>query len=546
MSKNPIGIRLLSFSKENFLTALQNEENPDKRSISTKSHFDFFIGYLSNSNPKGLGVKTILIEEKYVSQSYLDDYALYYVRCFHDYSRFCKRLHFFSTEFDLTRFDIALFNENEPEARKIWDAYCGYIVVKPLPGTIIGETVLKTYDDIDNSKGKNEFRYYPVTKTYKLNLVGKPLQVQTLAFQEQDGNVSACASTALWCAFQKTSELFQTTLPAPALITQSAENLFDQTGRSFPNEGLDHFQIGKAIESVGLTFELRNKQESLKDLNYVKAFTYAYLRLGLPVLLGIHLEGNGAHLITICGYKVPEIWSDNSDMQAGRSSAKGAFPYFASGFYRFYAHDDQVGPFSRLTFTDAGKLLTSWSRATNDEESDSEENIPAEVLSLFVPLHPDIRISFDNILVIAKFLNLIIQLIIEDSDEHMDMKIVWDIFLDDSNNYKNSARELGSKHNGLLYDTQRRIVESALPKYIWIIQALTKDQEILFDIIFDASDILTGDFWIQAHFFNPKIRDILRPGLEGIYEVLLRDISHISKFGIKPSFLTFLISEISQ
>jgi hypothetical protein len=54
---------------------------------------------------------------------------------------------------------------------------------------------------------------YSVRRPYPINVLCKRLVADALIFQEQDNNVSACATTALWMAFRMTSFQFQTALP---------------------------------------------------------------------------------------------------------------------------------------------------------------------------------------------------------------------------------------------------------------------------------------------------------------------------------------------
>src|SRR5690348_4372841 len=70
--------------------------------IRGKLQVDFLKGYLTE-----IGAKTIIVELDYVDRDYLEDFAAYYVLCFVQYERRCKRLHFFSETFshaDLTEF----------------------------------------------------------------------------------------------------------------------------------------------------------------------------------------------------------------------------------------------------------------------------------------------------------------------------------------------------------------------------------------------------------------------------------------------------------
>ena len=65
----------------------------DNKLLSKTIHLKYFEDYFNN-----IGAKTIVVERKYVDKDYLEDFAAYYVRCFHPYDRFCARLHFFDKE----------------------------------------------------------------------------------------------------------------------------------------------------------------------------------------------------------------------------------------------------------------------------------------------------------------------------------------------------------------------------------------------------------------------------------------------------------------
>jgi hypothetical protein len=170
---------------------------------------------------------------------------------------------------------------------ELWNSYLGYVVVKPLPARQIGATLLP-YAATEANR-----RHYPVGRTYEVNLLGKQLALGTLIFQEQDNNVSAGATTALWMAFHKTAGQFQMALPSPYQITTATRNLFNHHGRNFPSVGLDPTQIGEAIQAVGLVAELRTyrqrgewrlddaaavDEQMVEQLQGAKRFLYAYLR----------------------------------------------------------------------------------------------------------------------------------------------------------------------------------------------------------------------------------------------------------------------------
>ena len=78
--------------------------------------------------------------------------------------------------------------------------YLGFMVIKPLPGSPIGRTVLRTFERDAPRGGRREFT---AIRRYTVSLAGLSLSVRGLAFQQQDQGVSACATTALWSALQR-------------------------------------------------------------------------------------------------------------------------------------------------------------------------------------------------------------------------------------------------------------------------------------------------------------------------------------------------------
>ena len=83
-----------------------------------------------------------------------------------------------------------------------------------------------------------------------------------------------------------------------------------------------------------------------------KGFIYAYLRLGLAILLFLLLDGreDQGHLTTATGYHL----ATTSILPTKDLSLT------SNALNWLYAHADQMRPFARYGFTDDGKLLTPW------------------------------------------------------------------------------------------------------------------------------------------------------------------------------------------
>ncbi len=545
MLTEPIRYDVVSYSDDALATALTYAENTEA-DIRQSLHFRFFTEYLG-AHPEALNAQTILTEEPYVSRSYLADYAHYYAFSFTPYQRHCRRVHFFSIAFTRPELDRALTDD---PAHPIWQAYLGYIVVKPLPNPI-GPTLLQPY-----AASAAAQRCYPATREYPVNLLGRVLKVRTLLYQQQDSNVSACATTAIWMAFSKTAHLFQTPSPAPYQITASAGSQAT-LARSFPNRGLNAHQILQAIESVGLVTEIRtfnnpenlvNSAESgesaegaidesddtqdqeysptpLEVVHQINGFVYAHLRMGLPVLLFTEFGSGINHLITAAGYRlgVPPPISDGITM-----------PLVSDQIDRLYAHDDGIGPFARLTFRPDGLLESGWP-SSDFPPYDWSSRAAVYLWMAIVPISPKVRIKYEEVYGRTAELNAALGPLVAQLANGRTVP-TWDIFLSYSNQYKEEVLKMTAPAT----DHRRWIVTRHLPRYVWVARAQMADGAPLLELVFDATDLHTGFYCLLTNVFEP-LRTLLQEGfLNPDFEPWLRD-----QPGFDPRYLPLLKADLA-
>lgn len=498
------------YSEENLAQALSSKVSVEN--VKERLHFLYLKKYLSDE--KGIDAKTILIEHKYVSKAFITDYSNYYATCFQDYQRFCSRVHFFNIALDKEGFEKELFNLS---SGVLEEAYLGYIVIKPLPDSIIGPTLLATY----NKRNDGKPRYFPATHTYKVNLFGRELRIDTLAYQEQDTVVSACASVAIWSAFHQTSILFKTNLPSPSEITKLAGNQFVNYGRTYPNGGLDLTQICKAIDSVGLVSELRSSIKFDKDINLATRIIYAYLKAGIPVLLFIkdgatykssedqteerHNQPiiNG-HVITVAGYSEP-----NPEIPRTPVDPIPEITLLADRIDVFYIHDDQLGPFSKYTFSGKSALL----KHTWDEQG-NEKTEPAWIHSATIPLYPKIRIKYEDVF---DTIALIDRIFFE--SKLFQYELEWDIYLIESNKYKMEV----FNNQKMDFTKKRAKLLTNYPKYIWIGRAQIHDNPIL-DFIFDSTDTPNGNYCIDLTLHDRLAGQFVLGVFKDLPEIFVDDV----------------------
>lgn len=473
------------FSHTNLSQVLSNKYTPESI-ITGKNHFRYLSQYLGE---KGLNAKQIVVEEGYISRDFLHDYTSYYALCFENYDKFCKRVHFFSSEFTESEIKDALLITNK-KSNEIWESYLGFLVVKPIPVTIIGFSILKTYSNSVDFGRRNFWG----TREYKVHFYGKELTVQSLAFQEQDSVVSACATTAIWAMLNKAALDHYTILKSPTEITNDADELSSDGSRLFPNNGLNILQISKAIFKSGMVSEIKQADVQFKNekgevvcnvlsKEYLKKSINAYSSIGIPIILIINVPNGsnyGLHAITVSGYKkkAPVHIAPTKDVN-----------YLSNNIDKIYAHDDQWGPFSRISFNDNHSLNIPWSEF-------HPKKAPTFATNIVVPLFPKIRIAFEDIEVITLGLDTILTLFF---GKALKADIVWDIKLNFSENFKQ-----GIKKSGLESSLKERLLMNSLPKYLWVVSCYVAKNKI-FDFTFDATDVKNGMIGKDVISYIPEV-----------------------------------------
>ncbi len=458
--------------------------------VKNKTHIEYFEGYFLHQK-----AATIIVEYDYIDHDFLEDYASYYVRCFNRYRRYCKRIHVFDKTITKEKFENYINGRND---NFLQDAYIGFIIVKPLPKTIVGRTCLRTYDS------DNDRRYYPATRTYYANLFGIELRVEdTLAFQEQDRVASACATSALWSVFQATGKKFNHPLHSPVVITESATSQVPITNRVLPNNGLTIEQMAFAIKKVGL--EPLGIGCSADHPELLKANMYAYLQSGIPLIMIIDLyesnklpdlirHGNQRHAVAVTGFSLgnPSFKSFNSMNGILLKSSK---------IDKIYVHDDQVGPFASMCFEeksvkdDGTSLNREFLSSSLKPNGGSTGDIYCMWDSLLIPLYHKIRIPFLSILTNLFYFDELIEKLRANKILNFPERLVWDVFLTTVNELKSEVRKCN------VIDNKSDVLLAKLPKYIWRATLFDGDKKVM-DLLFDATDIEQG-----SYFSRPIIYD---------------------------------------
>ncbi|MCK4623483.1 MAG: hypothetical protein KAT62_14885 [Desulfuromonadales bacterium] len=485
---------VLPYAIEQLVELLAREANSSPGAVGLKQHKKYFETYFIK-----LGARTIVAEFDYIDHDYLEDYSSYYVKCFYDYHRKCARLHFFQESFTREEFSNALSSENPALLEKLKNTYLGFIVVKPLPKTIIGRTCLKTYPVDDD-------RFYPNIRRYSANLFGIDLEVKTLAYQEQDSVAAACATSALWSVFHGTGMLFHHAIPSPIEITKAALEKSPAEERNLPNKGLNLVQLGHAIRDVGLDpYLIRASNEHI-----LKSTAYGYLRAGVPIYFSINLFDTttdphkfiNGHGVAITGYKM--------DSNGPKPMCGTGLLLKSSRIEKFYVHDDQIGPFARMEFddklvklvdTDTGKKLGEYSSLSTSFFNEAGRAVPKAIL---VPLYHKIRIPYDIVHDIVLDFDTLIEVFRPQFTQVLSEQLEWDIFLSLGNDFKSEILGSTDLSNGL----KENVLIEKMPKYLWRAIGSIKDKPMV-EFVFDATDIEQGNVFLRAIRYDNNFHNLL-------------------------------------
>ena len=276
-----------------------------------------------------LRVKSYLLESQYIDRDYSSDYRYFYAQTFKNYERHCKRIHFFEEDvgpiFLLPEW-AARVQALEATSRR---SYCGFCVIRPLPGASIGRTALRMQGPV----GSDLESVITCRVDSRANLVGAELDVRSVTFMQQDARVGACAQVAIWMGARHMHLRYRYNWLSVADITKLASPNTEDEATSLPagSDFLTSERMIRAVHEMGfqaLCFKGANMGEQI--LPYVES--------GLPVILGLDIPGASiGHAVTVIGRVFSKI----------KTPTARPNDYVAA----FIVHDDQAGPYKIIPST---------------------------------------------------------------------------------------------------------------------------------------------------------------------------------------------------
>lgn len=509
----PYGI--FNYELNHFCAYLAYQTNTNFSYVRQKKQITYIDNYLSHLKKEA--EICFIYENEYTDKNYMDDFSTYYVNCFTFYKKTTSRIHFFkySEKRDLKEeFKLALNSKDSIFKSK---NYLGFIVIRPIPKTFLARVCLKPFH-LDKN---NRLKKYYLTKKYGISLFGISLQVESIAFQEQDKVLSACATTSLWSFYHAHKNLCHDMIPSSSEITKSAYPESNGYSREFPNNGLSTEMISRSLKKQNLSpeyFEFTlEKKERLQEI------IYAYCSSDIPIILGVSVNDNkgvskGLHAITALGYSLTDKVSSN---------------LIAHGLEKIYAHDDRYGPYIRMILEkDEFKVQLDENAKTNIIDKDEVYKVDTLILGLYhkiripyIPIKNTCLVLSENLKDYVSHLDYVEKQVVENFCIMID-DIKWDIAIIENSNLKNEllTSNINDKENHLT---------NSLPKYLWNAKAIIQDI-VLFQLLFDATDIEQSDVFIDYISYNHQIsNDIFNILKQYAKEKSEVNINNVDRFDTK-------------
>ena len=442
--------------------------------IFRKKQIDYIYNYL-----KDLNAKSVLLEPDYVDKDYLEDFNNFYVKCFNNKGAMTARLHFFSDDLSHKELDDILISGDN--IKKIQDSYLGFTIIKPLVKNFIGKTCLKIYPSLISNKNKKI-----ISREYNVSLFGIPLVVNTIAFQEQDKVVSACATTSIWCSLHGNKNKNIRDIISCSEITKNAINHISGSQNNFPNKELSNKQMLRSLDMENLKHHLINT----KDYDHDRFFDLVktYIDSDIPLILGAtaysindnKLTELAGHAVTIIGYNDKE------------------------GKKALYIHDDRTGPYARSqivnlkSYFKEEKITNTWGLVLNKKDSEKNWKKEHEILlplNVIIATNKKVRLTSEKpkatCNVIINSFESMLKVIGQDAIDSFKGKLTYSITLKEISEIKKEILEKKIK-NYIENKNKLNFLTGSYARFQWVASFKFNEDE-MFIITFDATDIMFGD-----------------------------------------------------
>ncbi|MDX8341758.1 hypothetical protein SLH46_21340 [Draconibacterium sp. IB214405] len=389
---------------------------------------------------------TVFFEYPYVDKFYRDSYYTYFSTKHTAYKRNSIRLSFFTKGVDDSYF------RDKDKKGKLQQAFLGFITIRPTKRGLIGRSLI-------SPKLYRHNNFVTCLTSFSTLINGVKLSIDAFPYCSQDTETISCAETTLL----NTMEYFGSKYPeySPVLPSKIIRLLSSRASeRQLPSSGLSIDDISFVLKDLGFSPKLYSKSVLDND-NLFKKILDIYIESGIPIIGAIENDNLG-HAVIFVGRE--ELFKDG---QLDDEFDNHDFN-FSNIIEKYVLIDDNYPPYTLADYTNITSHYTDESFAN------------CELTSFVVPLYPKIYVDAELAL---KFFEQLETYILSDDENYCTR-----LFLASSRSVKNSI----SYYEDLNHKIKDLIIETAMPKFVWVIEILDKEsynnKQIKGLIIIDATE----------------------------------------------------------
>jgi len=314
--------------------------------------------------------RSVIIEENYFDQDFVDSVSTFYSRGFRNVGRLCRRLHFFSNK--VLPLDITDFNA----LGKLQDYYLGFCVLRPLETKTLGRTAIKPRREDPGMEFPTCCSQFPV------NIAGSLLFAEAAPFMEQDGRVQTCSSVAIWTSSMVMAHCYDYPKYTTSQIIEHATSTIVGT-RAGPTQGLTYEQMMQALKVMGYEPVIFGETDPFEARNEI----YSYVESVIPPILLLALPNGNYHAITALGHGHNRPLPNAVQITVKRRR-KTILKYYRSCEWVpcFYIHDDQKGIYQKMEFLAPQPAIIRRRISTNQRNAGLPTNIAVKLANWHCPI----------------------------------------------------------------------------------------------------------------------------------------------------------------
>lgn len=412
---------------------------------------ELYKRYINAHFEQLLDTAYFVVEAPYVDKVYRDSFYSYYSSKNQLYKRDSIRVSIFSEKIIASDFrDITKKDE-------LQNKFMGFIVLRPTEPSLIGRSVISP--KILKTTG------FDITLT-RIRTTVNSVKLYTEGFphSSQDGETISCAETTIWSLMEYFSNRYseyKSVLPSTIINTLNRVS----SERQVPSKGLNIQQISYTLREFGLSTKIYSQSQYNDSFNNLLS---CYIESGIPLVVAMENRlagGNIGHALLCIGNEPPtEEQIDILPMKIF-SNTKLKTKYESKNI-KIYDYNDIN---EKYVFIDDNRPVYQ----TNYLSSPSENYLPDDIdwanckITYFIaPLYTKVYLEA------YEAQNFIYHFLINPSYTlSNDSEIVIKIFLTSSRSYKDWL----STHDTFNYTVKTLIIETPMPKFIWVTEISTKE-----------------------------------------------------------------------